>query len=124
MNPSPRQHIVLGVGAGISAYKSLDLVRRLRERGWTVRVVMTRAATAFIAPLTFQAVSGQPVRSELLDPAGEAGMSHIELARWAERLLIAPATADLMARLAAGLADDLLTTLALATEAPLILAPA
>ncbi|QVL47566.1 MAG: bifunctional phosphopantothenoylcysteine decarboxylase/phosphopantothenate--cysteine ligase CoaBC [Thiocapsa sp.] len=124
MDPSPRNQVLLGVGGGISAYKSVDLVRRLRERGYVVRVVMTRAATAFVGPLTFQAVSGHPVRTDLLDPAAEAGMGHIELARWADRLLIAPATADLMARLAAGIADDLLTTLALATEAPLILAPA
>lgn len=115
---------MLGVGGGISAYKSVDLVRRLGERGFVVRVVMTKAATAFVGPLTFQAVSGNPVRTDLLDPAAEAGMGHIELARWADRLLIAPATADLMARLAAGIADDLLTTLALATRAPLILAPA
>ncbi len=124
MDPSPRNQVLLGVGGGISAYKSVDLVRRLRERGFVVRVVMTHAATAFVGPLTFQAVSGHPVRTDLLDPAAEAGMGHIELARWADRLLIAPATADLMARLAAGIADDLLTTLALATEAPLILAPA
>jgi phosphopantothenoylcysteine decarboxylase/phosphopantothenate--cysteine ligase len=124
MDPSPRNQVLLGVGGGISAYKSVDLVRRLRERGYVVRVVMTHAATAFVGPLTFQAVSGHPVRTDLLDPAAEAGMGHIELARWADRLLIAPATADLMARLAAGIADDLLTTLALATEAPLILAPA
>jgi phosphopantothenoylcysteine decarboxylase/phosphopantothenate--cysteine ligase len=124
MDPSPRNQVLLGVGGGISAYKSVDLVRRLRERGYAVRVVMTQAATAFVGPLTFQAVSGHPVRTDLLDPAAEAGMGHIELARWADRLLIAPATADLMARLAAGIADDLLTTLALATEAPLILAPA
>ncbi len=124
MDPSPRNQVLLGVGGGISAYKSVDLVRRLRERGYIVRVVMTRAATSFVGPLTFQAVSGHPVRTDLLDPAAEAGMGHIELARWADRLLIAPATADLMARLAAGIADDLLTTLALATEAPLILAPA
>jgi phosphopantothenoylcysteine decarboxylase / phosphopantothenate---cysteine ligase len=124
MDPSPRNQVLLGVGGGISAYKSVDLVRRLSERGFVVRVVMTQAATAFVGPLTFQAVSGHPVRTDLLDPAAEAGMGHIELARWADRLLIAPATADLMARLAAGIADDLLTTLALATEAPLILAPA
>lgn len=124
MDPSPRNQILLGVGGGISAYKSVDLVRRLRERGFVVRVVMTRAATAFVGPLTFQAVSGHPVGTDLLDPAAEAGMGHIELARWADWLLIAPATADLMARLAAGIADDLLTTLALATTAPLILAPA
>ena len=124
MDPSPRNQVLLGVGGGISAYKSVDLVRRLRDRGHVVRVVMTHAATAVVGPLTFQAVSGHPVRTDLLDPAAEAGMGHIELARWADRLLIAPATADLMARLAAGIADDLLTTLALATEAPLILAPA
>ncbi len=128
MDPSPcnpiRRQVLLGVGGGIAAYKSVDLVRRLRERGFVVRVVMTRAATAFVGPLTFQAVSGHPVRTDLLDPAAEAGMGHIELARWADLLLIAPATADLMARLAAGIADDLLTTLALATTAPLILAPA
>jgi phosphopantothenoylcysteine decarboxylase/phosphopantothenate--cysteine ligase len=128
MDPSPCnpicRQVLLGVGGGISAYKSVDLVRRLRERGFVVRVVMTRAATAFVGPLTFQAVSGHPVRTDLLDPAAEAGMGHIELARWADLLLIAPATADLMARLAAGMADDLLTTLALATTAPLILAPA
>ncbi|MBK1724377.1 bifunctional phosphopantothenoylcysteine decarboxylase/phosphopantothenate--cysteine ligase CoaBC [Thiocystis violacea] len=116
--------VLLGVGGGIAAYKSVDLVRRLKERGCEVRVVMTKAATGFVTPLTFQAVSGHPVRTTLLDPAAEAGMDHIELARWAERLLIAPATADLMARLAAGIADDLLTTLALATEAKLTLAPA
>lgn len=116
--------LLLGVGGGISAYKSVDLVRRLKERGCDVRVVMTPAATAFVTPLTFQAVSGHPVRTTLLDAAAEAGMDHIELARWADRLLIAPATADLMARLAAGIADDLLTTLALASAAPLYLAPA
>jgi phosphopantothenoylcysteine decarboxylase / phosphopantothenate---cysteine ligase len=116
--------ILLGIGGGISAYKSVDLVRRLKDRGFDVRVVMTQAATALVTPLTFQAVSGHPVRTTLLDPSAEAGMSHIELARWADWLLIAPATADLMARLAAGIADDLLTTLALATNAPLCLAPA
>jgi phosphopantothenoylcysteine decarboxylase/phosphopantothenate--cysteine ligase len=127
-NPSPssrsQRRILLGVGGGIAAYKSVDLVRRLRERDFDVRVVMTKAATAFVGPLSFQAVSGQPVRTDLLDPAAEAGMGHIELARWADWLLIAPATADLMARLAHGIADDLLTTLALASAAPLILAPA
>lgn len=116
--------MLLGIGGGISAYKSVDLVRRLKERGFDVRVVMTQAATALVTPLTFQSVSGYPVRTTLLDPTAEAGMSHIELARWADWLLIAPATADLMARLAAGIADDLLTTLALATEAQLCLAPA
>lgn len=124
MSHHQSQRILLGVGGGIAAYKSVDLVRRLRERGCEVRVVMTEAATGFVTPLTFQAVSGHPVRTTLLDPAAEAGMDHIELARWADRLLIAPATADLMARLAAGIADDLLTTLALATEAELVVAPA
>jgi len=116
--------VLLGVGGGIAAYKSADLVRRLRERGAEVRVVMTGSATRFVAPATFQAVSGQPVRTSLWDEAAEAAMGHIELARWADRVLVAPATADLLARLAHGLADDLLTTLCLATEAPLFLAPA
>ncbi len=116
--------LLLGVSGGISAYKSVDLVRRLKERGFEVRVVMTQAATALITPLTFQAVSGHPVRTRLFDPVAEAGMDHIELARWAEWLLIAPATADLMARMAAGIADDLLTTLVLATDAQVCLAPA
>ena len=124
MNPSPGHRVLLGVGGGIAAYKAADLVRRLRERGCEVRVVMTRAATHFMTALTFQAVSGQAVRSDLLDPAAEAGMDHIELARWAQALVVAPATADLLARLAHGIADDLLTTLALATRAPLSLAPA
>jgi phosphopantothenoylcysteine decarboxylase/phosphopantothenate--cysteine ligase len=116
--------ILLGVTGGIAAYKSADLVRRLREAGIEVRVVMTQAATAFVAPLTFQALSGNPVRTELLDEDAEAGMGHIELARWADQVLIAPATADFIARLAHGLADDLLTTLCLATTAPISLAPA
>lgn len=124
MDLNPGSRVLLGVGAGIAAYKSVDLVRRLKERGADVRVVMTEAAAAFIAPLTFQAVSGHPVRTTLLDPGAEAGMGHIELARWADCLLIAPATADVMARLAAGLANDLLTTVALACEAPLVIAPA
>ena len=116
--------ILLGVGGGIAAYKSCELVRRLRDAGCEVRVVMTRAGTAFVTPLTFQALSGRPVRTELLDAEAESGMDHIALARWADRVVVAPATADLMARLAAGLADDLLTTLCLATEAPVLLAPA
>ncbi len=115
--------ILLGVSGGIAAYKSAELVRRLGERGAEVRVVMTGAAQSFITPLTLQALSGHEVRCDLLDPGAEAGMDHIELARWADLVLVAPATADLMARLAAGLADDLLTTLALATTAPLVLAP-
>lgn len=116
--------VLLGVSGGIAAYKAAELVRRLREDGAEVRVVMTAAAQSFITPLTLQALSGNPVRSDLLDPAAEAGMGHIELARWADQVLVAPATADLMGRLAAGLADDLLTTLVLATKAPLALAPA
>jgi len=124
MAPIPDVQVLLGVSGGIAAYKAADLVRRLRERGCAVRVVMTAAATAFVSPLTFQALSGHPVGTGLLDPAAEAGMGHIELARWADLVLMAPATADLIARLAAGLADDLPTTLVLATAAPLYLAPA
>jgi phosphopantothenoylcysteine decarboxylase / phosphopantothenate---cysteine ligase len=116
--------VLLGVSGGIAAYKAVDLVRRLSERGADVRVMLTDAAAAFVTPLTFQAVSGHPVRTTLLDPQAEAGMDHIELARWAERLVIAPATADVLARLAAGFANDLLTTVALACDAPLYLAPA
>ena len=115
---------MLGVSGGIAAYKAAELTRRLRTEGAEVRVVMTRAAQAFVGPLTFQALSGNPVHLDILDPTAEAGMDHIELARWADLVLVAPATADLMARLVAGMADDLLTTLALATQAPLALAPA
>lgn len=116
--------VLLGVSGGIAAYKAAELVRRLREAGAEVRVVMTAAARAFVTPLTFQALSGEEVRSDLLDPSAEAAMGHIELARWADLILIAPATADLLARLAHGLADDLLTTLVLASAAPLAVAPA
>lgn len=116
--------ILLGVTGGIAAYKAADLVRRLKERGAEVQVVMTKGAQAFVTPLTFQAVSGQPVRTELLDPEAEAGMGHIELARWADLILVAPASANFMARLARGMADDLLATLCLATESPVALAPA
>ena len=118
------KRVLLGVSGGIAAYKSPDLVRRLREHGHQVRVVMTRAAGEFITPLTLQAVSGQPVHTTLLDEHAEAAMGHIELARWADVVLIAPASADIIARLAHGLADDLLSTLCLATEAPVVLAPA
>ncbi|MBT8049352.1 MAG: bifunctional phosphopantothenoylcysteine decarboxylase/phosphopantothenate--cysteine ligase CoaBC [Xanthomonadales bacterium] len=118
------KRVLLGVTGGIAAYKSADLVRRLRDAGAEVRVVMTRGATAFVTPLTFQAVSGNPVHTELLDETAEAGMGHIELARWATELLVAPATADFIAKLAHGLADDLLSTVCLATAAPLTLAPA
>lgn len=118
------KRILLGVTGGIAAYKSADLVRRLRDTGAEVRVVMTRGALAFITPLTFQAVSGNPVHTSLLDEDAEAGMGHIELARWADQVLIAPATANFIARLVHGLADDLLSTICLASSAPLVLAPA
>ncbi|MBA1273113.1 bifunctional phosphopantothenoylcysteine decarboxylase/phosphopantothenate--cysteine ligase CoaBC [Stutzerimonas azotifigens] len=119
-----RKRIVLGVGGGIAAYKSAELVRRLRDHGAEVRVVMTHGGREFITPLTLQALSGHPVHLDLLDPTAEAAMGHIELARWADLVLVAPATADLMARLAQGVANDLLTTLVLATDAPVALAPA
>jgi phosphopantothenoylcysteine decarboxylase/phosphopantothenate--cysteine ligase len=118
------RHILLGVTGGIAAYKSAELVRRLQDHGAQVRVVMTRAAQEFITPLTLQALSGNPVHTDLLDPAAEAAMGHIELARWADLVLVAPASADFIARLAHGHADDLLTTLCLATPAPVALAPA
>lgn len=118
------KRILLGVTGGIAAYKSPDLVRRLRERGAEVQVVMSAGAQQFVTPLTFQAVSGRPVRSDLWDPAAEAAMGHIELARWADLVLVAPATAGFLARLATGQADDLLTTLCLATQAPIAVAPA
>ncbi|MDU9411219.1 bifunctional phosphopantothenoylcysteine decarboxylase/phosphopantothenate--cysteine ligase CoaBC [Pseudomonas sp. zfem005] len=119
-----RKRIVLGVGGGIAAYKSAELIRRLRDQGAEVRVVMTHGGREFITPLTLQALSGHPVHLDLLDTAAEAAMGHIELARWADLVLIAPATADLMARLTQGVADDLMTTLVLATDAPVALAPA
>jgi phosphopantothenoylcysteine decarboxylase / phosphopantothenate---cysteine ligase len=118
------RNILLGVSGGIAAYKSAELIRQLQELGATVRVIMTRGAQEFITPLTLQALSGHPVHTQLLDTEAELGMSHIALARWADLLLIAPATADLISRLAAGRGDDLLTTVALATPAPTLLAPA
>src|SRR6201996_3986293 len=121
---TPKVRVVLGVTGGIAAYKSPDLVRRLMERGAEVQVVMTSAAQRFVTPMTFQAVSGRPTRSDLWDSAAEAAMGHIELARWAQIVLIAPASADFIARLAQGRADDLLATLCLATEAPIVIAPA
>ena len=124
MNRLNGKHIILGITGGIAAYKSAELTRRLRDAGAMVRVVMTRGATKFVTPLTFQALSGNPVHTELLDEDAEAGMGHIELARWADAILIAPASANCMAKLAQGRADDLLTTLCLASEAPLALAPA
>jgi len=121
---TPKTRILLGVTGGIAAYKSPDLARRLIERGADVQVVMTDAAQRFVSPMTFQAVSGRPTRSDLWDGAAEAAMGHIELARWAQLVLIAPASADFIARLAGGRADDLVATLCLATEAPIALAPA
>ncbi|WNL39425.1 bifunctional phosphopantothenoylcysteine decarboxylase/phosphopantothenate--cysteine ligase CoaBC [Halomonas sp. PAMB 3232] len=118
------KRILLGVSAGIAAYKSAQIIRLIKQAGGEVRVVLTDGAQAFITPLTLQALSGEAVRTSLLDPQAEAGMGHIELARWADALLIAPATADLIARLVHGLADDLLTTLSLACEAPRLIAPA
>jgi phosphopantothenoylcysteine decarboxylase / phosphopantothenate---cysteine ligase len=116
--------VLLGVTGGIAAYKSAELVRRLREQGVEVQVVMTEGARQFVGPLTFQALSGRPVRSDLWDASAEAAMGHIELARWADHVVIAPASADFLARLAHGHANDLLTTLCLATDAPVSVAPA
>ena len=117
-------NIVLGISGGIAAYKTPELVRRLRERGADVQIVMTASAEEFVTRTSLQAVSGRPIRSNLWDKEAEASMSHIELARWADVVLIAPATAEIMARLAGGGAPDLLTTLCLATEAPIAIAPA
>ena len=119
-----QKRILLGISGGIAAYKSADLVRRLKERGAQVRVILTDAAQHFITPLTLQAVSGNPVSTSLLDPAAEAAMGHIELAKWADIVLIAPASADVIARMAQGMANDLLTTCVLATAAPVAVAPA
>lgn len=116
--------ILLGISGGIAAYKSADLVRRLKDRGAEVRVILTPAAAEFITPLTLQALSGHPVGQSLLDPAGEAAMGHIELAKWADFILVAPASADVIARITHGLANDLLTTCILASSAPLAIAPA
>lgn len=116
--------ILLGISGGIAAYKCAELTRRLIERGAQVQVVMTKAAKEFITPLTMQAVSGNPVSDSLLDPAAEASMGHIELAKWADMVLLAPATADLIARISAGMGNDLLSTLCLATDSPIVVAPA
>lgn len=124
MSSLTNKHILLGVSGGIAAYKSAELVRRLQDLGAQVRVVMTPAAQEFITPLTLQALSGNPVYTALLDPEAEAGMGHIELARWADLLLIAPCTADLIARLCQGQGNDLLSTIVLACQAPLAIAPA
>lgn len=116
--------ILLGISGGIAAYKSADLVRRLKDRGAEVRVILTAAAAEFITPLTLQALSGHPVGQSLLDPAAEAAMGHIELAKWADLILVAPASADVIARISHGLANDLLTSCILASAAPLAIAPA
>ena len=118
------KHIIVAISGGIAAYKSAELVRLLKTAGAQVEVVMTRGAVEFITPLTLQALSGNPVHQHLLDPAAEAGMGHIQLARWADAIMVAPCTAQVMARLAQGQADDLLSTLCLATQAPVFLAPA
>lgn len=114
----------MGITGGIAAYKSVELCRRLRDAGYDVRVVMTQAATEFVTPLTFQAASGHPVHRDTFDEAAEAAMGHIELARWADQIVIAPATADFIARLTHGFANDLLSTLCLASNAPIAIAPA
>ena len=118
------KHILLGVTGGIAAYKSAELVRQLRQQGADVRVVMTSAAMEFVTPLTFQALSSHPVHTDLLDTGAEAAMGHIELARWADALLIAPATADFLARMVSGRADDLLAAVCLACDAEVAVAPA
>ena len=118
------KNILLGVCGGIAAYKSAELLRRLQDAGASVRVVMTASAMEFITPLTFQALSGHPVHTDLLDPAAEAAMGHIELARWADLILIAPITANSLSRLAEGRADDLLSAICLASQSQIALAPA
>lgn len=124
LKDKPKTNVLLGVTGGIAAYKSADLVRRLRDFGFDVRVVMTQSAQEFITPMTMQAVSGHIVHFELFDCESEAAMGHIELAKWADIVLVAPATANCIAKIANGIADDLLTTIILATQAQLILAPA
>jgi phosphopantothenoylcysteine decarboxylase/phosphopantothenate--cysteine ligase len=124
MGAGGQRHVVLGVAGGIAAYKACEVVRRLRVAGAEVRVVLTENAARFVTPLTFQALSGQPVRHGLWDAEAELGMAHLELARWADAVLIAPASANTLAKLAHGFADDLLSTLCLATTAPLAVAPA
>ena len=118
------KRILIGISGGIAAFKSAELIRLLTKAGHEVQVVLAHGAEAFVTPMTLQAVSGRAVRNTLLDPQAEAGMGHIELARWADLVLVAPASANFLARLAAGMADDLLTTVCCATEAPIVLAPA
>jgi len=124
LNKLRHKRILLGVTGGVAAYKAAEILRLCQKMGAEVRVVMTPAATEFITPLTFQALSGSPVHTQLLDAEQEAGMGHIHLARWADAILVAPASANFIARLASGMANDLLTTLLLATEKPVMLAPA
>ena len=124
MTDLTEKKIIVAVTGGIAAYKSAELVRLFKKANAEVQVVMTEGAKAFVTPMTFQALSGRPVRSTLLDEAAEAGMGHIELAKWADRIVIAPASADAIARISQGLANDLLTTMVLATDAPLMIAPA
>lgn len=116
--------VLLGISGSVAAYKGADLIRRLREEGAEVEVVLTEAGAQFITPLTLQALAGRPVHTRLLDPIAESAMGHIELARWADVILIAPASANIIARLAAGMADDLLTATCLVSDVPLALAPA
>lgn len=118
------KHILLGVSGSIAAYKSAELVRRLKDAGAEVRVVLTAGGAEFVTPLTFQALSGNPVHQDLLDTESEAAMGHIELARWADAVIVAPASANFIARLAQGRADDLLSAVCLATQAPVAVAPA
>ncbi|MGB5453252.1 MAG: bifunctional phosphopantothenoylcysteine decarboxylase/phosphopantothenate--cysteine ligase CoaBC, partial [Sedimenticolaceae bacterium] len=124
MQPLSGRRVLLGISAGIAAYKAAELARLLVKEGAQVQVVMTRSAAQFIGPMTFQAITGRVVRDALFDPQHEAAMGHIELARWAELILVAPATADFLAHAATGMAHDLLCTLCLASTAPLMVAPA
>jgi phosphopantothenoylcysteine decarboxylase / phosphopantothenate---cysteine ligase len=124
LNTFPTKRILLAVAGGIAAYKSAELLRLLRKEGAEVRVAMTSAAQEFISPLTFQALSGNPVHTELLDTQEENAMGHINLARWAELMVIAPATANILAKCAHGIADDLVTALFLSALCPIYMAPA
>jgi phosphopantothenoylcysteine decarboxylase/phosphopantothenate--cysteine ligase len=124
MSNLTQKRILLGITGGIAAYKSIELIRLLTKAGAKVQVVLTEGAKAFVTEMTLQAISGNPVRSTLLDPNAEAGMGHIELAKWADLIVIAPASADFMARYTQGMANDLLSTLCIATESPVLIAPA
>ena len=124
MSSLSQKRIILGITGGIAAYKSAEIARRLQDQGAEVRVIMTDSAQEFIRPLTLQALTGKPVHTDLLDPKAEAAMGHIELARWADAILIAPATANFMAALSQGIANDLLTTVCLAASGKIVVAPA